>query len=250
MERHIRDRWYWAGLIAIAAALAAGMLIPRWNTTARGPLAAWLVALGLLSLSLAAFGKGANGRWFGAVIDDRYRVSLSRAQMAAWTILAIAAVLAGAGANLARGAGNALDITVPAELWVLMGISSLSFAGSQLIKNTQITDAKIEPAAGPLAAHVTDVVRGEKRGEEDRLDLGKIQMLLLTLVVLVAYGSAVGEVLAGGTMVTALPRINGGIVTLLAVSHAGYLTFKSVPGGTPAVRAATATGDRGASGGG
>ncbi len=237
MSAETRNRWFWVGLLAVGVALVAGMMVPRWNTTARGPVAAWIATMALLAFALGAFGKGTNGRWLGALIDDRCRVSLSRMQMAAWTVLTLAAVFAIAGVNTARGASNPLDITIPAELWVLMGISSASFAGSQLIKSTQIQDDKIEPNDSLRDAHLTDIVQGEKRGEENRLDLSKIQVLMLTLVVLVAYASAVGELLtAGGPghVITALPAINGGIVSLLAISHAGYLTFKSVPSGTQA----------------
>lgn len=231
MSQELSNRWYGVGLLATAAALAAGLAIPFVETVTRAPMLAWLAVAALLSAAFGCFGKGTNGRWIGALIDDRYRVSVSRLQMAAWTILVISTVFAVAADNVAHDRVNPLNITVPEELWVLMGISWISFSGSQLIKSTQLTDQSVRAQGSVADAELTDLVRAEKRGEEDRLDLGKIQMMLLTVVVITAYSAAVAAMLTGDDPQRSLPPINGDIVTLLAISHAGYLTFKRLPSG-------------------
>ncbi|MBM3140889.1 MAG: hypothetical protein FJZ92_11960 [Chloroflexi bacterium] len=74
----------------------------------------------------------------------------------------------------------------------------------------------------------------EKDGREGTLDLGKIQMLLVSVVVLVTYGAAMTRLLDSGETVEALPQLSGGVISLLAISQEGYLLAKSVRGGAPA----------------
>jgi hypothetical protein len=60
-------------------------------------------------------------------------------------------------------------------------------------------------------------------------------MFLFTVVLVLAYGLAVGDMFEGtkGTF-AALPAIDDGVVTLLAISHAGYLSRKALPTTVPA----------------
>jgi hypothetical protein len=113
---------------------------------------------------------------------------------------------------LAAGQPNPLDISVPSELWLLMGISTTSLMASPLIKSTktnvqaneeeksrtyallakQMNLEKIEEAVAsrgqlvinthPEAAQWADMFRGEETGNAAHLDLGKIQMFYFTHV--------------------------------------------------------------------
>ena len=59
-------------------------------------------------------------------------------------------------------------------------------------------------------------------------------MFLFTVVLVLAYGLAVADMFdkTQGTFAS-LPAIDDGVVTLLAISHAGYLTRKALPAGPP-----------------
>ena len=54
----------------------------------------WLLIAALITLFMIALGWNLNGKWYGALIDNRNRVSLSRLQISLWTILALSAFLA------------------------------------------------------------------------------------------------------------------------------------------------------------
>ena len=58
------------------------------------PILLWGIIAGLMLLFMIALGWGANGKWFGILIDTRNRVSLSRLQITLWTLLALSAYLA------------------------------------------------------------------------------------------------------------------------------------------------------------
>ncbi len=75
------------GFIAILAILLSG-------TRRIEPVFLWAVIAGVMALFVIALGWGANGKWFGILIDTRNRVSLSRLQITLWTLLALSAYLA------------------------------------------------------------------------------------------------------------------------------------------------------------
>jgi hypothetical protein len=60
------------------------------------------------------------------------------------------------------------------------------------------------------------------------LNLGKVQVFF-TLIVVFAYGAAVGAMLYGAHVVSSLPDLSTGIVAQLGISHAGYLIAKAIP---------------------
>lgn len=75
------------GFIAILTVLLTGMRRVE-------PLLLWAIIVGLMTLFVIALGWGANGKWFGILIDTRNRVSLSRLQITLWTLLSLSAYLA------------------------------------------------------------------------------------------------------------------------------------------------------------
>jgi hypothetical protein len=219
---------------------------------------AWVAFMVLLVLFLGIAGMGATGRVWGALIDDRNMMSLSRLQMALWTILVLSAFLAAALANIqVLGPQYALDINVPTELWLLMGISTTSLVASPLIRSTKrsvspkeedreqgvklaaerqnVAVAKVKNRGAeivntdPAVARLSNVLLGEEVVNAGRFDLSKVQNLYFTVILIFAYGAVIGSQLSEGGAVTELPALSTGMVTLLAISHAGYLTFKAVP---------------------
>ena len=56
--------------------------------------ARWLVIAGLVCVFVALLGHEVNSRYTGALIDNRYKMSLSRFQVLAWTIVVFSALTA------------------------------------------------------------------------------------------------------------------------------------------------------------
>lgn len=256
----------WHTLIILIVApggigLAGWFLETRW---------AWLVTIGILLLSLVVAGWAISGLARGVFVDERNKVSLSRFQAVLWTVLVLAGYLAAALANIRDGAPNPLSIAIPAELWIVMGISATSLVGSPLIKSVKESRradpiqaaetfhqaGRLSPAAHPKAeglvlkdpsnqellavgqiahnptpqeSNWSDIFRGEETSNEANLDLGKVQMFYFTVILVLAYGVAVGQVLAGDGPFGEFPTLDEGMITLLGISHAAYLVNKAVP---------------------
>lgn len=219
----------------------------------------WLVTMAALVVFVAIVGQGVTGRWAGALVDDRNRVSLSRLQMLVWTILVVSAFGTIAVARLWRpGAtaadlAGALDVGVPQTVWFLLGISTTSFLGSPLIKNAkkdpmlslsvgrtdqlladQGKDATTVVIEGQLVknpsidqASLADIFMGETVENTNRLDIGKIQMFLFTLLLVLAYGVAIGALMRSPGVPSTLPDIGDGMLPLLGLSHGAYLMSKA-----------------------
>jgi hypothetical protein len=243
-------------LLIIIAILPVGLLSPF---TYR--LYTWLVFLILLTVFAVIAGHGVTGMWRGLLIDERNKMSLSRLQMILWTVLILSGFFTVALANITAGVENPLSITIPEELWLLMGISTASLVGSPLILSTKKVkepkeeeqDQTINSMAaeegvspenikskvtnkgqvivnkGPKDARLSDLFKGEETGNAAQLDLGKIQMFYFTLILVLAYAVALGDLLCGTGKIDAFPVLSSSMVALLGISHAGYLTNKAIP---------------------
>lgn len=213
----------------------------------------WIVVM----ISMAAFtllvGHGITGVWKGALVDERLRMSLSRLQLLLWTILVVSAFATIAVMRLNSDAVSALNIEVPQPIWALLGISVTSLIGSPLIKNTQ-KDAPHLPhetvsnlakaqganadtitAAGNVVknrdikqANISDIFMGEYVTNFAVLDLGKVQLFFFTMLLVIAYGAAIGSLLQTDPLPASLPNVGAGMLPLLGISHTGYLASKVV----------------------
>ncbi len=245
--------WHTFGLPAIIVAI---MLITPL-TPFQGRAWAWLATLILLGIFTAVAGHGITGLWRGLLIDDRNKISLSRLQMIFWTIVVLSGFLTAALSNLAAGQTNPLSIAIPRELWLLMGISTTSLVGSPLIKSTKKTkepndeektatfnlmakegvDTNKLKNRGQIIVNTTleearwsDLFKGEESGNAAQLDLSKVQMFFFTLILVLAYAVALGTAFAGSELkIDKFPGLDSSMVTLLGISHAGYLVNKGVP---------------------
>jgi len=83
-------------------------------------------------------GHGILGLWRGLLVDERNKMSLSRLQMILWTIIVLSGFLTVALLNIRSRQADALSITVPPQLWLLIGISTTSLIGAPLILNTKM----------------------------------------------------------------------------------------------------------------
>jgi hypothetical protein len=117
---------------------------------------------------------------------------------------------------------------VPVELWALMGISTTSLVGSPVamsVKRDQVTSNDSRDAA-----RWSDMFMGEEYANQGRLDVGKVQLFYFTIILAVAYIGALGVLFINTSIaLNSFPSLNEGLVTLLGISHAGYLINKTVP---------------------
>jgi hypothetical protein len=193
---------------------------------------AWLLIAALMAGFAAVAGHGVTGLARGVLIDERHRITLGRLQMLLWTILVLSAYMAAALANIGRGAAAPLNVDIPNELWLTMGIStaSLIVAPAALQYKEKRHGHTLHHWESETDSRFSDLFRGEEVADREHLDLGKVQMFLFTVVLVLGYGLAVGDMLdQSSAPFTALPAVDEGVVTLLAISHAGYLTRKALP---------------------
>lgn len=121
-----------------------------------------------------------------------------------------------------------LSVVIPSEVWLLLGISTTSLVASPLIKSQR--RKRIVSNTSMSEAKFSDLFKGEQASDYLQLDLAKVQMFYFTLIVVVAYIIAVASMLIRSqNYISSLPTLDGGVIALLGVSHAGYLTNKAVP---------------------
>jgi hypothetical protein len=137
----------------------------------------------------------------------------------------------------ARSAG-ALNFAIPSELLIVMGISIGSAAVSTAIKTNKdaqggsagsgpavATRALTERAPNPMQAVMVE----EGTAADQAIDITKFQNFWLTVILIAAYlATAIAAIHDAGTAdkLTALPGFDAAFVTLLGISHAGYLAGK------------------------
>jgi hypothetical protein len=179
--------------------------------------------------------------------------------MIGWTVIILSAFLTAVMVNLDLQARQPLAITVPPELWLLMGITTTSMVGSPLILNAkkgrhaneadqerairalirqQVDTARVAILGQvvvnqePASAKLSDLFRGSETGNVGQLDVGKLQMFFFTVILMLAYSASLAALFRQNEPVTALPILDAGMLTLLGISHAGYLVNKAVPRGS------------------
>lgn len=188
----------------------------------------WLATLGLLLGCVLVVGRLVAGDWRGILVDTRNKLSIARLQLLLWTTFVLSAWLAVVLANVAAGAHDPLGVSVPQGLWAAMGVSTASLAAAPYVLNRQ--PGKLATNASPQSASWRDLVGDEVDGFDHLVDLGKLQMMLVTGVLLVAYAVALADRLRRGpAVVHSLPSVNDAFVILLGISHAGYLAKKRAP---------------------
>jgi hypothetical protein len=250
----IKRRWLWAAapLVVIAIELAGAA---QFGTIWRG--IAFLGAVFLLAIELAVIGWLVNGRPIGAFIDNRNRISLSKLQAGAWTVVVIGALSTAAVFNiLAQGSNGGsitdLDITIPGELLLAMVISATSLVATpgllSLKSEEEPTQAaisnvkaklsisvvartgKVFNRTAPAEASWSDLVTGDEVGNATSPDLGKIQQVLITVLLLGCYiGYVYIDLSRSAAPIDALPALDKSFVWLLGISHASYLAYKAAP---------------------
>ncbi len=225
-------------------------------------ITAFLLDLLLMAGVVCGFGYAVTGYPSGVAMSSYNDYSLSKLQMALWTIVVLASLLVIAKIRLLSdlGASNPLNIEIPGDLLAAMGIAAFTTAATPAIlalKASQEPDTgqvsvaqqRVAMTTGTSVEEVTatgnaigrispdtaswlDIVTGDEAANAGTVDLSKVQQLIITLLLLGVYIGAVIRLLATATSaadLNGLPSLSPEFVGLLALSHAGYLTYKAVP---------------------
>jgi hypothetical protein len=225
--------------VLVPATGAAGVLIP-WAAgadTGWARLVAWLAILALLTALTMVIGHGVTGDAIrGIFIDDRNRVSTSRVQVGIWGAIVLSGYLAAVLANAALHESGPLLVGVPPALWAAMGVSTASFVSAPFVLHQRKKQGgKMARNASPADARWRDMVTGDEQDMVGSVDIAKLQMVLVTIILVLAYGIVLGYALyTGQGKITSLPKVNDAFTILLAVSHGGYLVRKAAPKGSDA----------------
>jgi hypothetical protein len=248
----------WTRWHSISLGIIVGILVMMESLVpASTRLWMWFGTMALLTLFGIIAGQGVTGQGLGLLIDTRNKASLARFQMVVWTILILSAYLTAVMVNVDLKQSEPLAIAIPPDLWLLMGISTTSLIGSPLILSAKKAREVKEPDKQralnalvrqavdtdkvtiigqlvvnqtPEVARLADMFQGSETGNVGLLDLGKVQMFFFTLIIVLAYASALSALFQQGRVpIQALPVIDGGMLALLGISHAGYLVNKALP---------------------
>jgi hypothetical protein len=247
--KHPGTLWHLLGSVALLVAIGwAGLRQDADQTRA------WVIVLVLMTAFAVLNGHGITGVWRGILIDHRNRMSLSRLQILAWTLIVLSALVTSILTNVRLGADAPLEVIVPQPLWILMGISAAAaFGAPALLGNKRSKEADPEEwrrtahtlmeqgNAAPLAedpsivlrnrtvrdARWSELLKGDESGNAAAVDLGKLQMFLFTFVLACGYAAALYAMFQGDEIVTALPAVEDGMNVLLGISQTGYLASKT-----------------------
>jgi hypothetical protein len=218
----------------------------------------WYAILGFLIAFIFIIGHGITGHYYGAFIDERNMISLSKFQELVWTVIFLSAFLTMVLDLFQNQNQQDFKIVFDQSLLFLLGISSASFIGSPLIKNNGFNqepdqnelektlmllnkgadNLQVEKKDNkglyiinkdPKDASWTDLFKGEETGNGFYLDISKIQMFLFTIVTVLIYSVMLTRKFQGNCPVRVFPKMDENIIWLLAISHSSYLTHKAIP---------------------
>lgn len=216
-----------------------------------------IVALAMLAFVLA-LGFDVQRDPLGILISERNLMSLSRFQLAAWTVLICSAFVTVGLARVFAKVDDPLGIALPAELWQLLGISATSAVGASLVQKNKTNKEPADEQAvtekvaaqthetpadvsenrqgiayantSPKDARITDMFEGDELANTAYIDIGKLQMFFFTLVAVIAYAVNIYKYMVDNTpeVFTTFPALSPGLVAVLGISHAAYLGHKAV----------------------
>ncbi|HMD88276.1 MAG TPA: hypothetical protein VKF38_03855 [Anaerolineaceae bacterium] len=251
-------------VICLVAIGLSGFILPSiWP-----PIWSWIISMILLVLFIFVIGHGITGHIWGFLVDDRFMMSMSRLQSFLWTVVILSAFLISGIMNVARGDPHPLEIAIPTQIWLVMGISAASLVGSPLIRdnkeklkpeekemgknfkalslqtgiNAKPNKIDTESSNGLMTnqglevintriedASISDLFRGEETGNCVLLDLGKIQVFFFTVLIVLVYASALGALFQSSSAIHSFPALDDSTIALLGISHATYLVNKGIP---------------------
>jgi len=256
-----------AATAAVLILLTVGIALAGWYLPAGTN---WLAVLALIAVFFLITGKAITGRTLGILINERKLMSLSRFQLVVWTGLIVSGFFVLALERIHSGAvAQPLAIGIDWQIWALLGISTASFVGTPLLntnkkskepeRKTELVERtarrfKERPAevdrnregilygnSSIAFARITDMFQGDELANAQLVDVAKLQLFFFTVIVAIAYGTQLFQLIAYGDLDLPgirLPVLQDGLLALMGVSHAGYLGAKGIDQ-TPAAHPAS-----------
>ena len=206
----------------------------------------WLCTMVLIVGAVSWIGHTLTGRVEGLLIDNKNVMSLPRLQMLIWMMVVLPALVTAAAANLVGIGGlptlDALGFAIPTELLEAMGHAGLDIVGPPVVLGTKMNveahpdelrsttqqlnlapsqtgaNGKIFTKSSTDLASWADLFRNDEVGNADTADLGKIQQMLVTLLVAGIYMGALSNMFLSASRVADFPALSEKFVWLLAVS--------------------------------
>jgi hypothetical protein len=190
-------------------------------------VAPFLIALVGIASLVIGLGLGTKGRAAGLWIDTRNRVSLSRAQVTLWTVVAFAGYTVLAMFNIGFGGilSSSADFAsyqafplLPASIAAALGIAAASPMLSALILPTKdkagpelqfaiaggsgdgslqarglpffgAASSGLDKRASPALASIADIFMGEETANAGTVDLSRLQNVVITIMLVTGFGS-------------------------------------------------------------
>ncbi len=256
----------------IVLSVAAFLVLPfvpdyfspgRLGTLGQQRVYLWIICALLLLATLFLLGRHGKGVWFGTLLNRENRLDLARLQLIVWTIILLAAIHVTLVSNLLST--SRLTLTIPAEIWVLLGIDIVTLTSTSIIFGSKrasppptgreaarhgvlllsddhgsqkrvMNDGSTEVIgvlvanSEPRAWSWSDLFLGSELGNQRSVDVGKVQMFFLAAIVCTAYSALLIQAFQDTSVpLESLPGFSGSMLTVIAVSHAGYLTHLAVP---------------------
>jgi hypothetical protein len=167
----------------------------------------------------------------GVLIDQRGRISLSRLQLVIWSVLVIAAITTEGIVNVFWGVQAPLELSVPPEMWVLLGLSSITAVAAPIVLGTKGND--LFTKALDIKPAWRDIFFGDDNGNCDKLDFSNVQQFFLTVALVAVYAAAVIVLLSTNlpSKILTFPPLDPGFVGIMAVSQSAYIAYKALPQG-------------------
>ncbi|UGY02526.1 hypothetical protein [Bradyrhizobium quebecense] len=230
-------------------------------------------------LVLVGLGRGIMGTPLGVLISPQNRYSLALAQVTCWTVLVLTSVVAIAVFNAGlvseqmryflpasndvapTAIKNGFFPDIPTGIWAVLGITLSTTVLSTWIKSLKGTlpeadfsvagatrgaernvffTTPTETRSDEHSASVADWFLSEDAGKTDRIDISRVQMVLVTAGLLATYGHAIfasfrnlptPEILLAiqslTVLIPGLPIVGATMAIMLSVSHATYLVAKA-----------------------
>jgi hypothetical protein len=202
---------------------------------------AWSASAAILALAAVSIGWRYQKRWYGAIIDSLGRCSLSKLQLLLWTVILLS-LFAGVFVGWLRaGVASPLEFDIPGDVLALAGISVSSTVLATTIKEAKNNDPEARhrlAAALPLGNAAADpgsrarfsqvFLVEEGFGANRIVDVTKFQNFWLTLLLAAAFiSTAIAAIRSAPTAADiVIPKLGTTFLTLLGISHAGYLAGK------------------------
>ncbi len=229
--------------------------------------APYLLMLASLVALFAAVGYGVTGSIWGIVVNQNHRLSLSQTQAVLWStiiisgyaVMALFNVGAMAWSTAALDTGNEIFPDIDWTIFALMGLAAAvpmtttmisdarpldaAYSAKGMIGGAQIGLAASERNDTAQKASLFDLFLGEDIETKGRIDLTRVQNVLFSVLLLMAYSSALvssfqllgpsvllDSASSGARIFEAMPSPGANFLTLAGLANATYLIGKFTPG--------------------